>query len=178
MRDLHTSAPSGTNLGSLSPPTTITSQTLLQPQAPRPSNNISATPYTLSQTIYSPTVTQIASKVLLVPKPEEICPPQAGLKPDGFWVITVRQEVGIFYHWADVAECTNLISRSAQKCYLSFQEALKVYTVKFNEGSVHAVPIPGDPFWPSSPSPSLSVESDEMWSQVDDLSETMSQFGF
>ncbi|KAG1906181.1 uncharacterized protein F5891DRAFT_942174, partial [Suillus fuscotomentosus] len=104
----------------------------------------------------------------------------AGLKPDGFWVITVGQEVGIFYHWyvADVAERTNFISGNVQKRYPSFQEALKVYTVKFNEGGVRAVPIPGGPFWPSSPSPSLSAESDEMWSQVDDLSETMSQFGF
>ncbi|KAG1894801.1 uncharacterized protein F5891DRAFT_960867, partial [Suillus fuscotomentosus] len=104
----------------------------------------------------------------------------AGLKPDGFWVITVGQEVGIFYHWymADVAERTNFISGNVQKRYPSFQEALKVYTVKFNEGGVRTVPIPGGPFWPSSPSPSLSAESDEMWSQVDDLSETMSQFGF
>ncbi|KAJ8589115.1 hypothetical protein M405DRAFT_714000, partial [Rhizopogon salebrosus TDB-379] len=60
------------------------------------------------------------------------------LEPEGFWVITVGQEVGIFYHWADVAERTNFISGNVQKSYPSFQKALEVYTVKYNEGRVHA----------------------------------------
>ncbi|KAG1819865.1 uncharacterized protein BJ212DRAFT_1205016, partial [Suillus subaureus] len=55
-----------------------------------------------------------------------------GLKPEGFWAITVGQEVGIFYHWADVAECTNYVSGNVQKSYPSFWEALEVYTVKYN----------------------------------------------
>ncbi|KAG2030174.1 hypothetical protein BDR03DRAFT_847550, partial [Suillus americanus] len=65
---------------------------------------------------------------------------QAGLKPEGFWVVTVGQEVGIFYHWsvADVTERTNFISSNVQKRYPSFQEALEVYTFKFNKGRVHA----------------------------------------
>ncbi|KAG2751853.1 hypothetical protein P692DRAFT_201686979, partial [Suillus brevipes Sb2] len=104
-------------------------------------------PRSPSQIISLPTATRVTSQVRLVPKPEEIRPPQAGLRPDGFWVITVGQEVGIFYHWADVAERTNFISGNVQKRYPSFQEALKVYTVKFNEGSIRAVPIPGGPFW-------------------------------
>ncbi|KAG2034624.1 hypothetical protein BDR03DRAFT_828524, partial [Suillus americanus] len=62
----------------------------------------------------------------------------ARLEPEGFWVITVGQEVGVFYHWADVAEPTNFVSKSVQKRYASFQEALDVYTVKYNEGRVRA----------------------------------------
>ncbi|KAG2353337.1 hypothetical protein BDR07DRAFT_1309837, partial [Suillus spraguei] len=110
-----------------------------------------------------------------VPKPGDIIPPHAGLEAEGFWVITVGQEVGIFYHWADVAERTHFVSGNIQKWYPSFQKALEVYTVQYNEGRVRAVPIPGGPFWPSPspPSPSWSSDSDDLWSQVDDLSETM-----
>ncbi|KAG1884373.1 hypothetical protein F4604DRAFT_1574784 [Suillus subluteus] len=116
---------------------------------------------------------QLPSNNVMIPAPNEITPPCDGLKPEGFWVITVGQEVGVFYHWADVAERTNYVSGNVQKSYHSFQEAREVYTAKYNEGRVRAVPIPGGPFWPSpSPaSPSLSSNSDELWSQVDDLSE-------
>ncbi|KAG2337492.1 hypothetical protein BDR05DRAFT_850673, partial [Suillus weaverae] len=62
----------------------------------------------------------------------------AGLTPEGFWVITVGQEVGIFYHWADVAGWTNFISGNIHKSYPSFQKAHKVYTVHYNEGRVQA----------------------------------------
>ncbi|KAG2335987.1 hypothetical protein BDR05DRAFT_857960, partial [Suillus weaverae] len=107
-------------------------------------------PHSLSQTLFAPTAARTTSTFpALVPNPEEIHPPRAGLKAEGFWVITVGQEVGIFYHWsvADVAERTNFISGNIQKRYPSFQEALKVYTARFNEGGVRAVPIPGGPFW-------------------------------
>ncbi|KAG1799828.1 uncharacterized protein HD556DRAFT_1439482 [Suillus plorans] len=118
----------------------------------------------------------IPSHVPLAPTPDEIRPPQAGLKPEGFWVIIVGQEVDVFYCWADVAERTHF-------------QALHAYTVKYNEHSVHAVPIPGGPFWPmnspvspASPppptSPTLSIDSDDLWSQVEDLSDTMSQYKF
>ncbi|KAG1894667.1 uncharacterized protein F5891DRAFT_917385, partial [Suillus fuscotomentosus] len=56
----------------------------------------------------------------------------AGLEPEGFWVVTVGQEVGIFYHWADVAERTNFVSGNVQKWYPSFQKALEVYMVQYN----------------------------------------------
>lgn len=93
------------------------------------------------------------------------------------------------YLRADVAERTNFVSGSIQKRYPSFQQALHAYTVKYNERSVHAVPIPGGPFWPmnspvspASPpppaSPTLSIDSDDLWSQVEDLSDTMSQYKF
>ncbi|KAG1796543.1 uncharacterized protein BJ212DRAFT_1225489, partial [Suillus subaureus] len=61
-----------------------------------------------------------------------------GLKPEGFWVIMVSQEVSIFYHWADVAECTHFVSGNVQKWYPSFQEALEVYTVQYHAGKVRA----------------------------------------
>ncbi|KAG2157712.1 uncharacterized protein EDB93DRAFT_1062621, partial [Suillus bovinus] len=80
----------------------------------------------------------IPSHVPLAPTPDEICPPQAGIKPKGFWAIIVGQEVGVFYCWS---------VGGIQKWYPSFQQALQAYTVKYNESSVHAVPIPGGPFW-------------------------------
>ncbi|KAG0691984.1 hypothetical protein DFH29DRAFT_818484 [Suillus ampliporus] len=119
---------------------------------------------------------QFPSYIPVVPKPSEILPPRVGLTPEGFWVITVGQEVGIFYHWADVAERTNFVSGNVQKWYPSFQKAHEVYTVKYNEGRVRAVPTPGGPFWPSYPSPAspaLSSNSDDLWSQVEDWEETV-----
>ncbi|KAG2342392.1 hypothetical protein BDR05DRAFT_867882, partial [Suillus weaverae] len=62
----------------------------------------------------------------------------AGLTPEGFWVSTVRQEVGIFYHCADVARRTNFISGNIKKSYPSFQKAHEVYTVHYDEGRVQA----------------------------------------
>ncbi|KAG1892503.1 hypothetical protein F4604DRAFT_1913225 [Suillus subluteus] len=56
----------------------------------------------------------------MVPAPNNIQVPHANLKPEGFWVITIGQEVGIFYHWADVAEQVNFISGNVQKSYPSF----------------------------------------------------------
>ncbi|KAG1871654.1 hypothetical protein F4604DRAFT_1681459 [Suillus subluteus] len=113
------------------------------------------------------------SQVTAVPKPSEVYPPQAGETPEGFWAITVGQEVGVFYC------CGNV-----QKQYPSFQQALTAYTVQYDEGRVRAVPLPDGPFWPSSPnppSPTSSVDSlasldlYNLWSQVEDLTETMSQ---
>jgi hypothetical protein len=44
------------------------------------------------------TVAQTLCQVT-VPMPSDIHPPQAGETPEGFWVITVGQEVGVFYRW-------------------------------------------------------------------------------
>lgn len=81
---------------------------------------------------------------------------------------------------ADVAERTHFVSGNVHKGYPLFQKALEAYTVQYNEGRVRAVPIPGGPFWPSAspPSPSWSASSDDLWSQVDDVSGTISHCGF
>ncbi|KAG1859025.1 hypothetical protein DFJ58DRAFT_726482 [Suillus subalutaceus] len=109
--------------------------------------------------------TNVALLPMQVPKPSDITPPHAGLEPEGFWLITVGQEVGIFYHWADVAERTNFVSGNVQKRYPLIPEGTRV-------------PTPGGPFWlpASPPSPSWSADSDDLWSQVDDLSETMTHY--
>ncbi|KAG2049249.1 hypothetical protein BDR06DRAFT_1012349 [Suillus hirtellus] len=111
-------------------------------------------------------VTQTPCQVTAVPKP-------------------IGQEVGVFYCWADIAERTNFVSGNVQKGYLSFQQALTAYAVKYDKGRVWAVPLPGGPFWPSPPeslpnipSPvdsSASSDSHDLWSQLEDLMETMSQ---
>ncbi|KAG2034070.1 hypothetical protein BDR03DRAFT_1013806 [Suillus americanus] len=121
----------------------------------------------------SQTATHMPCQITAVPKPSEVDPPWAGETPEGFWAITVGQEVGVFYH------CGNV-----QKRYLSFQQALIAYMVKYDEGRVRAVPLPGGPFWPSSPNPPLptspvgsfaSSDLYDLWLQVEDLTETMSQ---
>ncbi|KAG1786354.1 uncharacterized protein HD556DRAFT_1313501 [Suillus plorans] len=120
------------------------------------------------------TVTQTPCQVTAVLKPSDIRPPRADEVPEGFWAITVGQEVGVFYR------CGNV-----QKGYPSFQQALTAYAVKYDEGRVRAVPLPGGPFWPSPPesSPNIpspvdssaSSDSHDLWSQLEDLTETMSQ---
>lgn len=134
---------------------------------------------------------QLRSNSIGAPTPGDIQAPHSGVDAEGFWVIIVGQEVGIFYTWyiwltstsniidgllrADVAERTNFISGNIQKWYPSFEKALAAYTVKYNEGSVRAVPIPGGPFSPDVPSPTLSATSDDLWSQVEDLSDSVSR---
>ena len=70
---------------------------------------------------------------------------------------------------ADVALRTNYVSGSVQKRYPSFAKALQVYTVKYHEGALQAVPFPGGPFFPLNkatlPSPTASEE--EMWEQIE-----------
>ncbi|KAG1743565.1 uncharacterized protein EDB91DRAFT_1247063 [Suillus paluster] len=126
----------------------------------------------------SPMVAQTLCQVMAaVPMPSDIHPPQADQTPEGFWVITVGQEVGVFYR------CGNV-----QKHYVSFQQVLAAYTAGCDEDRVQAVPLAGGPFWPSTseslpnpPSPTLSVgssvssDSYDLWLQVEDLTETMSQ---
>ncbi|KAG2136208.1 hypothetical protein BD769DRAFT_1385327 [Suillus cothurnatus] len=144
----------------------------------RPVHPPTATPSTPShpQPQALQTATQTPCEVTSVPKPSEIQPPRADEIPEGFWAIIVGQEVGVFYR------C------NVQKGYRSFQQALTAYTAKYNEGRVRAVPLPGGPFWPSSPesspdppSPTVSAGSSmssdlyDLWSQVEDLTETMSQ---
>ncbi|KAG1805957.1 uncharacterized protein BJ212DRAFT_1283106, partial [Suillus subaureus] len=109
-------------------------------------------------------VTLPSMLAIQVPKPSDIIPPCADLEPEGFWVVTVGQEVGIFYHWADVAERTHFVSSNIQKRYPLFQKALEVYTTQYNEGRLQAIPTPGGPFWVSPSPPSLSLSSD-----LDDL---------
>ncbi|KAH7918251.1 hypothetical protein BV22DRAFT_1024895, partial [Leucogyrophana mollusca] len=121
------------------------------------------------------------------PHPDSIKLPTMGERPSGFWVITVGQEVGIFYDWNDVGRRTNHVSGAIQKKYPTFQEALQHYRRSYELQELSAVPVPNGPFWPkncawvpvaTSPEPMLSpspTSSDEIWSQLDDLSLYMSQ---
>ncbi|KAI6011556.1 hypothetical protein BKA83DRAFT_4131665 [Pisolithus microcarpus] len=111
-----------------------------------------------------------------IPHPSHISLPKSNTAVQGYYVIMVGQEVGIFYNWVDVTACTNNISGNTHKQCKSFSEALKVYTQMYNKGCVRAVPIPGGLFWPeaehsdsSTSCPSSSTSSTEMWSQLGEL---------
>ncbi|KAI6016133.1 hypothetical protein BKA83DRAFT_69319, partial [Pisolithus microcarpus] len=82
-----------------------------------------------------------------IPLPSCILLPKSDISVQGYYVITVGQEVGIFYTWPDVAACTNGISGNVHKQCKTFSEALKVYTRMYNKGCVRAIPVPGGPFW-------------------------------
>ncbi|KAH7908462.1 hypothetical protein BJ138DRAFT_352382 [Hygrophoropsis aurantiaca] len=117
-----------------------------------------------------------------IPHPNNIEPPAPGLLPEAYYVITVGQEVGVFFLWADVAERTHNISGSVQSKFRHFEKAKAAYTKAYNSGTVHAVPVYGGPFWrmravspPPTPSPSTSSSDGSLWDRVDDLSTEMSQ---
>ncbi|KAI6018114.1 hypothetical protein BKA83DRAFT_89073, partial [Pisolithus microcarpus] len=71
-----------------------------------------------------------------IPHPSRISLPKSNTAVQGYYVITVGQEVGIFYNWADVAAHMNNISGNTHKQCKSFSEALKVYTRMYNKGCV------------------------------------------
>lgn len=47
----------------------------------------------------APSTPQLRSYVPKIPHPDEIQAPEPGFSPEGFYVVSVGQEVGIFYHW-------------------------------------------------------------------------------
>ena len=73
----------------------------------------------------------------------------------------------------DVAERVNHVSGSRFKKYNTFNEALKVYTMKYNEKKLHPVPHVGGLFWPHAQPlgrpASPTVSEKELWSEVDDI---------
>ncbi|KAI6105164.1 hypothetical protein EDD16DRAFT_1710719 [Pisolithus croceorrhizus] len=116
--------------------------------------------------------------MLLPPNPSEIKPPTGGEVAEGFYIITVGQEVGIFFSWLDPSECVTNILGAQHKCYHTFKDVLQAYTHKYNEGAVWVMLGAGSCFWPSQsipnpmPPSTLSCTSlDEFWDQVDDISE-------
>lgn len=110
----------------------------------------------------------VAPYIPPVPHPSELHAPLPGENPDAYWVVTVGQEVGIFFHWCvashfisiyfanyvsnyfrlDVGERTQGISGAIQVRQETWVDALRLYTRKYNEGAVEARPHVGSRFWP------------------------------
>ncbi|KAI6148046.1 hypothetical protein BKA82DRAFT_76104, partial [Pisolithus tinctorius] len=78
------------------------------------------------------------------PHPLTFLPPDTTDGIDGYYVITVGQEVGIFFQWS--AHVTGVPDNS-HKRFKTFAAALQAYTTNYNEGLVYATPVPNGPFW-------------------------------
>ncbi|KAI6123643.1 hypothetical protein EDD16DRAFT_1441284, partial [Pisolithus croceorrhizus] len=76
-----------------------------------------------------------------IPHPTHMLPLKSNVAVQGYYMITVGQEVGIFYTWLDVAAHTNGISGNTHKQCKSFSEVIKVYMCMYNKGCVHAIPV-------------------------------------
>jgi len=119
-----------------------------------------------------------------IPHPSTIQAPDPGSMPEGYYIVTVGQEVGLFYHWDDVAAHINGVCGNIHKKYRNFVQTLQVYTRNYEQGKVYAVLVPNGPFWPSanlsSPSESLASTSsdEELWGQLEDLTDSFSQVTF
>ncbi|KAG1770794.1 hypothetical protein EV702DRAFT_1202265 [Suillus placidus] len=118
------------------------------------------------------------------PHPDELYLP-VGTQVQGYYVVTIGQEVGIFFQWLDAKVCVDEISGASHTRYDHWADALELYTSHYNMGLLHAVPTVGGPFWPVGtthptplPSPTTtasSTNSEDLWSYLEDLSEHMSQ---
>ncbi|KAI6011802.1 hypothetical protein BKA83DRAFT_4065326, partial [Pisolithus microcarpus] len=111
-----------------------------------------------------------------IPHPSDV--PRPTSMPEGFYLIIVGQEVGIFYTWKDAALRVLEISGAVYYKCKTFQQALADYTAAYNKGELRAIPTPGGPFWPTAPrtpSPVLSEGEQSYWAAVDDLSDVFSQ---
>ncbi|KAI5999232.1 hypothetical protein EDD15DRAFT_2134288, partial [Pisolithus albus] len=98
--------------------------------------------------------------------------------PEGYYLVIVGQEVGIFYMWKDAALRVLEISGAVYYKCRTFQQALASYMAAYNKGELRAIPNPGGPFWPTAvrtPSPVLSEGEQSYWAEVDDLTDVLSQ---
>ncbi|KAG2132068.1 hypothetical protein DEU56DRAFT_757414 [Suillus clintonianus] len=158
---------SSASTDSPSPPTT---PSVLRSE---PNNSLALTDATMHVAPYVPPV----------PHPSELHAPLPSEHPDAYWVVTVGQEVGIFFHWLDVGERTQGISGAIQVRQETWADALRLYTRKYDEGAVEARPHVGGRFWPphvlhtapASPASSANSSEDSIWTRVEDLSDQMSQ---
>ncbi|KAG1738867.1 uncharacterized protein EDB91DRAFT_1249035 [Suillus paluster] len=123
--------------------------------------------------------TQQATVASCTPHPDELYLP-AGTQVQGYYVVTVGQEVGIFF-----AVRIDGISGASHTRYDHWADMLELYMSHYNTGLLHAVPTVGGSFWPVGiihptppPSPTTttsSTNSEDLWSYLEDLSEHMSQ---
>ncbi|KAI5999605.1 hypothetical protein EDD15DRAFT_2124058, partial [Pisolithus albus] len=111
-----------------------------------------------------------------IPDPSDLAEPTS--KPEGFYLVIVGQEVGIFYSWKDTALRVLGISGAIYYKCKTFQQALADYTAAYDKGELRAIPSPGGPFWPAvlrTPSPALTEGEQSYWAEVDDLTDVLSQ---
>ncbi|RDB28245.1 hypothetical protein Hypma_001553 [Hypsizygus marmoreus] len=80
------------------------------------------------------------------PHPDELLPPGSDTVVQGYYAITVGQEVGVFYTWPEVQARTTGVSSNTQARYDSFDEALQVYSDAYEQGNVLVRHLPNGPF--------------------------------
>ncbi|KAI6154662.1 hypothetical protein BKA82DRAFT_4347606 [Pisolithus tinctorius] len=153
-----------------SPSATITGSTTTPPSA---SSTPQSTPKSQSGSAFPPSVPRAStSHSSVIPHPSDV--PRPTSPPEGFYLVIVGQEVGIFYTWKDAALRVLDVSGAVHYKCKTFQRALADYTAAYNNGELRAIPIPGGPFWPTAPrtpSPALSEGEQSYWAEVDDLSD-------
>ncbi|KAI6153013.1 hypothetical protein BKA82DRAFT_4349386 [Pisolithus tinctorius] len=153
-----------------SPSATITGSTTTPPSA---SSTPQSTPKSQSGSAFPPSVPHAStSHSSVIPHPSDV--PRPTSPPEGFYLVIVGQEVGIFYTWKDAALRVLDVSGAVHYKCKTFQRALADYTAAYNNGELRAIPIPGGPFWPTAPhtpSPALSEGEQSYWAEVDDLSD-------
>ncbi|KAI5987213.1 hypothetical protein EDD15DRAFT_2141674, partial [Pisolithus albus] len=83
-----------------------------------------------------------------IPHPLDV--PRPTSMPEGYYLVIVGQEVGIFYTWKDAALRVLEISSAVYYKCRTFQQALADYMAAYEKGELHAIPNPGGPFWPTA----------------------------
>ncbi|EIW77791.1 hypothetical protein CONPUDRAFT_75585 [Coniophora puteana RWD-64-598 SS2] len=103
----------------------------------------------------------------LIPHPSYFRKPNYHVKR--FYVITRGQEVGIYDNWHDVSERTTGMTSNKQSHYSTFEDALAVYTQKYEDGKLEPIPVRGGPFWRQAPSASSPSEASVQSRASDDF---------
>ncbi|KAI5989485.1 hypothetical protein EDD15DRAFT_2151392, partial [Pisolithus albus] len=122
---------------------TTSTTALLSPPRTLSSPNPQSTPTLVSPRPSAPHAS--TSRIAVVPHPSDL--PRPTSTPEGFYLVIVGQEVGIFYTWKDAALRVLEISGAVYYKCRTFQRALANYTAAYNKGELRAIPKPGGPFW-------------------------------
>ncbi|KAK0474666.1 hypothetical protein EDD18DRAFT_1367608 [Armillaria luteobubalina] len=136
---LPTTAASTTSIGSPSTTTSISLTTAMTPTACTTTNT--------APTETAPTPAHAEHRVYRIPSPEDLPHPPTVWPPhNNFYVITCRQEVGIFFTWTETAERVIGVPGNVYEWKNNYYDVVDVYCQAYNKEQVHVTPLTGSHF--------------------------------
>ncbi|KAG1885330.1 uncharacterized protein F5891DRAFT_1201894 [Suillus fuscotomentosus] len=108
------------------PPSTPPTSTITPADSFQPSESPSGSPLTHSPADSTPPIDTVPYDSY-IPHPDELHPP-SGVKIHGYYVVTIGQEVGIFFNWLDAKARVDGIKGAAHMHCEHWPDALALYT--------------------------------------------------
>ncbi|KAG6824970.1 hypothetical protein H0H92_005270 [Tricholoma furcatifolium] len=72
----------------------------------------------------------------MAPQPEHLCPPGPNDNVTAFYVVTIGQEVGVFWSWSTVKSVTNRVPGNAHCRVTSWDEGVRKYMDAYQRNEV------------------------------------------